>query len=43
MKNDKQVRSRVVELGAASQATKGPWGHFSDDVLMRDIPGLSND
>ena len=43
MKNDKKVRSRVVELGPASEVTKGAWGHFSDEVLMREFPGLSND
>ena len=43
MKDKKQARSRVVDLGTASEATKGPWGHFSDEVLMREFPGLSND
>ena len=43
MNSNKKTSTRLVKLAAASEATKGPWGHFSDEVLMRNTPGLSND
>jgi hypothetical protein len=33
----------IIELGSAVTATRGPWGHFADDVLKQDMPGLVRD
>jgi hypothetical protein len=43
MKPDNEAGLDVVELGAATQATRGPWGHFADDVLMQEMAGLASD
>jgi hypothetical protein len=42
MRND-EVQTDVIDLGAATEATKGAWGMFSDEVLMHEKPGLSTD
>lgn len=43
MSRIEQNRSKVIELGRAKRATKGNWGHYTDEVLMRQMPGLTND
>jgi len=43
MKNRSQHRPRPILLGLVTRSTQGAWGHFSDEVLMRDLPGLSAD
>lgn len=34
---------KMIDLGPASAGTRGPWGHYADDVLMQDMPGLARD
>ena len=42
MKRRTESRFGVVDLGAATRATKGSIGFYSDDVLKRETPpGLS--
>ncbi|TPG18879.1 benenodin family lasso peptide [Sphingomonas koreensis] len=36
-------RSAIIELGAVSVETKGGPGDHTDDILKRDVPGLSRD
>lgn len=43
MKRTEEERSNVIELGVATEATRGSWGIYSDEVLMRHMPGLSDD
>jgi len=43
MKNRSQYCRRPIVLGLVTRSTRGAWGHFSDEVLMRDLPGLSAD
>lgn len=42
MKTASNSRGRLTVLGTASRETKGADGLFSDDVLKRHTPGLSN-
>jgi len=39
----KAVRRHLIDLGAATQETKGAWGVLSDEVLMHNMPGLAKD
>ena len=34
---------KLIDLGAASARTKGAIGFYTDEVLKRGTPGLSND
>lgn len=43
MNQQKQSRSALVRLGRATDATKGAWGRYRDEILMQDKPGLSLD
>lgn len=43
MKHQEPVRSDVIDMGAASEETKGAWGIFADEVHMQEKPGLSID
>lgn len=43
MDKQKKKRAIVLNLGAASIATKGNWGPYSDDIIMQQMAGLSND
>ena len=43
MKRGKKARSDLIDLGAATTETKGAIGFYSDDVLKRETPGLSNE
>jgi hypothetical protein len=43
MKSDRSTHAKVIELGAATRCTKGPWGHVADDVLKQDMQGLARD
>ncbi len=43
MERDNQTLSDLIDLGAASEATKGPWGDFRDEYLTQPMTGLSND
>jgi len=43
MKRNEHRKVDLIELGSASGATRGPWGHYADDVLMQDKPGLTKD
>jgi hypothetical protein len=43
MEREQEIGTELIDLGAASEATKGAWGYFSDEVLMHEKPGLSND
>ena len=43
MKREVEVRTDLIDLGMATEATKGAWGIFSDEVLMQEKPGLAND
>lgn len=33
----------LVDLGDVTETTKGPWGHYADDVLMQQMAGLASD
>ena len=33
----------LIELAIASETTKGAWGNFSDEILMHEMVGLSDD
>lgn len=41
MKRKYKVRPDLIDLGRASGETKGATGFYSDEVLKREIPGLS--
>lgn len=41
-RNDKP-REDLIELGSVTAETKGATGFYSDEVLKRDIPGISAD
>lgn len=43
MEREKNVGPDLIDLGTATEETKGAWGAFSDEVLMQHMPGLSND
>lgn len=43
MERDDDVRSDVIELGAASAETRGAWGPLIDHKLGQVMAGLSND
>jgi hypothetical protein len=43
MKREQEIGSELIDLGAATEATRGAWGYFSDEVLMHEKPGLSTD
>ncbi len=43
MNRTDEERPDVIELGVATEATRGSWGIYSDEVLMRHMPGLSDD
>ena len=43
MNRTDEARSDVIELGVATEVTKGAWGIYSDEVLMHSMPGLSDD
>jgi hypothetical protein len=42
MERDESVQD-LIELAIASETTKGAWGSFSDEVLMHEMTGLSDD
>lgn len=42
MKNEKKVRSDMIELGAATAETKGSFGPIADQRLGQVTPGLSD-
>jgi hypothetical protein len=42
MKREDIAEPEVVELGSVTELTRGPWGHYADDVLMQDMEGLSD-
>jgi hypothetical protein len=42
MKREVEVRSGLIDLGTATEATRGAWGIFSDEVLMHEKPGLAS-
>lgn len=43
MEREDQLGPEVIDLGAATEATKGAWGIYLDEVLMHQEPGLSID
>jgi hypothetical protein len=43
MEREYDTVADIHDLGAASAETKGADGIFTDDVLKRPLPGLSND
>ena len=43
MERDVDVHADVIELGAASVETKGPWGPYIDQRLGQVMTGLSDD
>ena len=43
MERKKEARSDLIEMGAASEATQGAWGNYTDEVLRHEMPGLSRD
>jgi hypothetical protein len=43
MKREQEIGTELIDLGAATEATKGGWGLFTDEVIMQEQPGLSND
>lgn len=38
-----EIAQDMIELAIASKETKGAWGSFSDEVLMHEMAGLSDD
>lgn len=43
MNRTDEARLDVIELGVATEATRGASGIYSDEVLMRSMPGLADD
>lgn len=43
MEREHDAVADILDLGAASAETKGEAGIFTDDVLKRSTPGLSDD
>lgn len=43
MEREKEARSDLIDLGAATAETRGPVGIFTDERLGRETPGLSNE
>lgn len=43
MEREVDVRADVIELGAASVETKGPWGPYIDQKLGQVMAGLIDD
>lgn len=41
MKRHEQSRKDLIDLGSVTVETKGATGFYSDEVLKRDIPGIS--
>jgi hypothetical protein len=43
MKHEQTSDSALIDLGKVTESTKGPWGHYADDVLMQQMAGLASD
>lgn len=43
MERTKESCADLVDLGDVTEMTKGPWGHYADDVLMQEMAGLASD
>lgn len=43
MERDHESDQELIELGSITQATKGGWGHYTDEFLTQNMPGLSWD
>lgn len=43
MEREQEVRSDLIDMGAATSETRGAIGSFGDEVLRQLTPGLSNE